>query len=564
MYSLIYETEITIDVEGNASEIRPHFAGTDSVVEYFTVLLIETTASDVLDFQLSCRPTVVMRTVDQRDKACTVPSPEVVLSTQFNLGGKMGPHFKFPTCKRHKQKLLHGCLITPTQLAAVVPHEYPLLTGFKIWNETIDDETQRASIQKVIVQSAPPKVRAENHHREPLAWFDGHNTGRAAQPADYGDEPYAWLHWQWGLGRHDWPQYAESISGKDAISYEEHVEEPYTRIATLEAVFAALSQRYKRADTSKVRALTIENLQNMPLNDLKSSEIFRDVTKHVEELHLLVAYQYSEIAPDHDLFHDERRQAESYIRNHWLVPMSKQLKSLTICFQNPWGLLPGYFDGRDLQFPQLKRLNLGNYTVAHDYQWDWILAQKSLASLQLDDCVIVSFIGNDLELMERWTVATDGWKQVPPAIFGFHEEVEEHYQTFFYSWNVGDNVKSDTSRIAQSELPYCLGRHFESEHFYCRYCAFEMGVAPSEWIDPEFESNTKLNFGPGPPSGHDEQEQDVDPNTELYKSLDRHKETEVEDRRALESLLETVNHRWEERGPGGLEDLAQGCRPRVA
>jgi hypothetical protein len=74
--------------------------------------------------------------------------------------------------------------------------------------------------------------------------------------------------------------------------------------------------------------------------------------------------------------------------------------------------MPGHFGGCGPEFPKLERLKLGTYTVANEGQWDWVLRKKSLSSLNLDSCVLTTYIRLWENNMEWWEVQTDGWVPV--------------------------------------------------------------------------------------------------------------------------------------------------------
>ena len=71
-----------------------------------------------------------------------------------------------------------------------------------------------------------------------------------------------------------------------------------------------------------------------------------------------------------------------------------------------WGLFPGYFDPSGIPFPKLETLALGYYTLAHDNDFDWVLAIKSLRKLILHNCMINSWIRIGSDNIVEWKVRT--------------------------------------------------------------------------------------------------------------------------------------------------------------
>ena len=162
-------------------------------------------------------------------------------------------------------------------------------------------------------------------------------------------------------------------------------ERPHTRVNTLKAVFGAIRQRAaKNPGGASIRSLTFENLQNMPIPEFTESELYRDVMKDVDRLHVLVAEEYTEGGPDGDIYCIERQQYEPYLQGSLLPPLASQLVNLTLAFNEGWGIMPGYFDGRGLVFPRLKTLTLRNFMIGYHNHLDWVLAQKTLTTLRLD------------------------------------------------------------------------------------------------------------------------------------------------------------------------------------
>jgi hypothetical protein len=63
------------------------------------------------------------------------------------------------------------------------------------------------------------------------------------------------------------------------------------------------------------------------------------------------------------------------------------------------------WDCRGLRFPQLKSLSLGNWSIAHEWQVEWILAHAdTLEELYLDDCAIAYALrfGRDQHASLSW------------------------------------------------------------------------------------------------------------------------------------------------------------------
>jgi hypothetical protein len=84
------------------------------------------------------------------------------------------------------------------------------------------------------------------------------------------------------------------------------------------------------------------------------------------------------------------------------------------------GIAPAHFNRKGLKFPNLKTLTLGELVIGHHDQFDWVLAQKSLETLRLDRCFIVSHLCISSDQWDQWRVPTHDWHQYPESSFGFY------------------------------------------------------------------------------------------------------------------------------------------------
>jgi hypothetical protein len=99
-----------------------------------------------------------------------------------------------------------------------------------------------------------------------------------------------------------------------------------------------------------------------------------------------------------------------------LEPISANLKALSLGHRNQnWGPYPGYFDPSGISFPNLEMLSLNYYTLAHDNDFDWVLAIKSLHKLVLNYCMIASVLRIGHQNMTAWKVQTRDWTKMPES-----------------------------------------------------------------------------------------------------------------------------------------------------
>jgi hypothetical protein len=191
-----------------------------------------------------------------------------------------------------------------------------------------------------------------------------------------------------------------------------------TRINALKSVFQAIQQRAEENPSFPlVGSLTIKNLQNMPIQEFTDSSLFKTVMKDITELHLHVAVESSWHGPDYDLYQTERVTFEPYLQKSWLEPFAHQLTALSLSFNECWGTMPGYFDGRGLIFPRLKALTLGNFVASNHDHFNWVLNQPSLTSLHLHNCFIASYLSLLDEDLERWRIPLQDCEKLPTGSF---------------------------------------------------------------------------------------------------------------------------------------------------
>lgn len=323
----------------------------------------------------------------------------------------------------------------------------------------------------------------------------------------------------------------ECVGDRQTSWYEDVVEDPSRRKEMLRLIFQAIKDRAAIKENRVITKLTITNLQNCPLPDFTSSDLFRDVMGQLEELHISLTQEYNEHGPDHDYTRKELQTFPAHLCSDWLKPISGNLKALSIYHRTDnWGPFPGYFDPSGISFPKLETLALGYYTLAHDNDLDWLLAIKSLRKLILHNCMIASWIRVDPPNMEEWKVRTHGWTKLPTDSDDSWDE----------SWAYGGKWSQFLDRIA-GDLPNLVDFRFDQGSSYSepryglehrdscgvqlhpqRYIVFDNGILPTHW--PEAEDDGTLYTWL--------EDEDGFPNL--------HKETLEEDQKSLDRLLDKL------------------------
>jgi hypothetical protein len=321
----------------------------------------------------------------------------------------------------------------------------------------------------------------------------------------------------------DWLEVAEDHSQREEV---------------LRVIFQAIKDRAADEKNKPIRKLTIINLQNCPIPEFTSSDLFRDVMGQLEELHICMVQEYNEHGPDHDYTRIELQTFPAYFCAHWLKPIFTNLKALSIySASDNWGPFPGYFDPSGIPFPKLERLALGYYTIAHDNDLDWILAIKSLRKLTLHNCMIASWIRIASENMAAWRVPTHDWTRLPDV------RANDWCKGYAYSgkWSQHlDRIAEGLPNLVDFRFGYGSAHSEPStygvtcrdscpvEISHRRYICFDNGILPTHWPEPrEYGEEGKLHswLDDGFP-------------------INVHKESLDADQKSLDALLLRLRSRW--------------------
>jgi hypothetical protein len=336
--------------------------------------------------------------------------------------------------------------------------------------------------------------------------------------------------------------------------YEEVLEDVPRRKELLTMIFRAIEERAADPDNKPIRKLTIINLQNCPIPDFTSTELFRGVMANLEELHVSLTQEYNEHGPDHDYTHIELRTFPAHFISSWLAPISSNLCALSIySLSENWGPFPGFFDFNNVSFPKLETLALGYYTLAHDDSIDWILRIKSLRRLILHNAMIASWIRIDTSNMDTWKPNTKDW-------------VSMRSDDDCPQWEYNGKWSTVLDRLA-AELPNLSDLRFDSGSSYSygeeryglndretcgtrvfpkRYVYFDNGILPTHW--PEAEDDGEME-----PWFLEELEGE--------ETRNLHEKYLEEDQRSLDALLEKIGAR--KRKANEQRDLGEGSNKRL-
>jgi hypothetical protein len=243
----------------------------------------------------------------------------------------------------------------------------------------------------------------------------------------------------------------------------------------------------------KVESLTVDNLQDHTLPEIYENENFVAVRSRLKSLALRIATETDDASPEssihmsacHEMFNKN-------LIEHWLKPLQSQLTQLTIYCDTYWGVFP-YCDLRQVRFPQLKSLSLGNFSIVHHWQIDWILSHGStLEELVLDDCPIVITLKVEATL---WN------ENFPEPMLKFRNANANAYVTAIKDIAIRwyeifscfrkelPNLRKFVTGHGKWAESVCFKERYEllPALIMGRYILFDIGIGPSQWI--EFDHN---------------------------------------------------------------------------
>lgn len=265
-------------------------------------------------------------------------------------------------------------------------------------------------------------------------------------------------------------------------------EMPGERKAALEAVYKAVKQREARrlqgngARISPIRELKVNRLQNIQPPDVLVNGLLRGV----ERFDLNFAAERNDFLNWEDFQLPERLKFDGILRNTILAPIADQPVELSIGAQYEWGLLPARFEGKGLKFPKLRKLKLDFYPIGHYDHMDWVLDQKSLTSLHLEDCQIVTHLHFNGE-EEEWGISTDDWRHSNKD--PWLQNAASEYYTFDLRWNtIFDKIRVGLPRLTgfRASWPVYCGTKEGFSRRYIHFTTNDFPVPFAQVVIPEW------------------------------------------------------------------------------
>ncbi|OAX85229.1 hypothetical protein ACJ72_00389 [Emergomyces africanus] len=268
-------------------------------------------------------------------------------------------------------------------------------------------------------------------------------------------------------------------------------------------------------------ALGLRNYQNINPEDAETASMLKQVLGNLQSLRLGILNESCEGNGEFDLTYEDAHTFTRELPSVWLQPASSTLRHLTLFSNLYFGFYPK-LDLRDIHFPNLQSLALGNCAFVHDTQLDWILSHAStLQSLYMDDCVILYEVGIYNNENAKDNCYLSGLTEMYPGAGRNSSSGVKYRASYPKRWH-------DYFRAFQEGLPQLRHFRFGSSPFWWDDSGipFEMEMEIQLRLDVELYLVFCDGYGPSP-----YMERWIDDDTVPYPQCKQ------EDMEAFESLL---------------------------
>ncbi|KAF2198934.1 hypothetical protein GQ43DRAFT_399845, partial [Delitschia confertaspora ATCC 74209] len=236
-------------------------------------------------------------------------------------------------------------------------------------------------------------------------------------------------------------------------------------------------------------ALTIKNLQDATADSVYASAEFQRVRDRLRKLHLQIATENEDAAPENSIEKPACHKAfEEDLPRQWFTPpLQAQLTHLTIygteCL---WGVWPFVDLRRVPTFRSLKSLSLGNFTIVHKWQLDWIVSHSdTLEELLLDDCpIIMSLYMSEEQTRSNFPELIGKPIRRNGNYTSYLTHIDLRWYSVFSRFQTG---LKNLTRFAIGQGDWDEQRAFEERYELAnrlledRYLIFDNGTGPSQW-----------------------------------------------------------------------------------
>ncbi|KAK5658332.1 hypothetical protein OQA88_2308 [Cercophora sp. LCS_1] len=315
-----------------------------------------------------------------------------------------------------------------------------------------------------------------------------------------------------------------------------------------------------KPSASKINRICVDNIQNINDRDgdFMTSDTVVNVLSRLRALQLVIITEDHEPSPENNLKMVELHTFMKELPSLWLQPAANTLTTLVLYQTFYFGYSPK-LDLRDVHFPNLRTLALGNYVFTHDWQLDWLSSHSTLENLYLDDCIVLYFAC----LLDS-PLDEDGYPVIqtfPGAGGTTRGPATRGYQFIDMTWSkIFTHIRKSLPsllkfRVGTSPRWNRRGRNAFDRLDYeqtsirlnvDRYQMFDGGIGPCQYTD-EFTRRESENCSAVDLFNQRFNRQQGDPEVinggdEARRFLGRLKEQEQEDKAALIELLKGIRH----------------------
>jgi hypothetical protein len=241
-----------------------------------------------------------------------------------------------------------------------------------------------------------------------------------------------------------------------------------------------------------INTLTIKHLQDSCLVNCPDLKHFH---AKISKLHLLIATESDEACSENDLEIGYRHSLFNKELNAlYLTPIQSHITHLTLHCNTYWGVYPRW-QPADLHFPHLKSMSFGNWTIAFDWQIDFITSHgQTLEQLILSNCPVLHALRmTERQFSNQWTVRPRATGRGHPPLCTTFSDLRWHTVlpefktklTKLKHFSMGrETLEDDEAFEDRYRLPACIDSS--------RYAIFDFLYGPAEWVDLNSERGEYL------------------------------------------------------------------------
>jgi hypothetical protein len=279
---------------------------------------------------------------------------------------------------------------------------------------------------------------------------------------------------------------------------------------------------------------------------------FADLSTKPKSLHLLITTWSDDASTDLDIEIEHRHALFNvHLNTTWLEPLQSQLTHLTLHCNTFWGIYPRW-QANNLHFPCLKSLALGKWTIAHEWQIDFITSHGPTLEQLIFTCCPIMLASSLTRRQEHnlWRERLPGTSRGRPPTTNYFSDLRWHTvlpqlvsglpKLTHFSMGRGPTDDTDFYKRGFSADTGFECRYSQSATVdWSRYVIFEGGEGPSEWLEADPERGGYYGVARWSGSNWLEREKDED-----VKRRIRFPDCLREDQDALEDVFKTLRARW--------------------